>query len=90
MNNYYRKDWILFEEVANEGGKVPENLLPIKVKEGNADENKHVPYIVEEKDGYLIKIGKTAYHANDHEHHTIFIDLIVDNKYHYRQYIKTN
>lgn len=87
MSKFYRKDWILYQEVANEGGKTPEALIEMNVKEDLPDSNKHVPYIEEIEDGYVVKCGKKEFHATDAEHHTLFIDLNVDNKYQYRQYI---
>ena len=86
-NKYFRKDWILFDEIVNDGGTKPASLLPTKVQTGNPDENKHVPFIEELADGYLVKSGKNEYHATDEKHKTMFIDLFVDNKYQYRQYI---
>lgn len=87
---FYRKDWILYQEIANEGGKTPENLIEVKAKTEDPDKNKHVPFIEEIADGYLVKTGKPGDHATDEEHHTIYIDLFVDNKYYYRQYIERN
>ena len=75
---YFRKDWILFQEIANEGGKLPEGLVEVKPKEENPDENKHVPFIEETKDGYIVRVGKNEQHPNDEKHHVMFIDLYVD------------
>lgn len=84
---YFRKDWILYQEIANEGGKDPEALIALNIHEANPDENKHVPFIEETAQGYFVKCGKNEYHGTSAEHHTIFIELVVDNKYQYRQYI---
>lgn len=78
--NYYRKDWILFQEIANEGGKIPEGFLPVNAKEMNPDENKHVPFIVKTEKGYKVTSGKNEMHPIDAEHHLMFIDLYVDNQ----------
>ena len=75
---YFRKDWILFQEIANEGGKLPEELLEVKAREENPDKNKHVPFIEETEDGYKVRIGKNEKHPNNVEHHVMFVDLYVD------------
>lgn len=88
MNNkYFRKDWILYDEIVNDGGKMPDGIKPTKVQTGDPEENKHVPFIIETDNGYLVKSGKNEYHATDESHKTMFIDLFVDDKYQYRQYI---
>ena len=83
--NYYRKDWILFQEVANEGGKISTDLLDVKSKIEDPETNKHVPFIEETENGYIVKVGKNEFHGTDKEHHTMFIEIQVDNKYFYRQ-----
>ena len=50
MKDLYRKDWILFEELANEGGKLPKDLLPIKIKYEDPETNKHVPFVIKVDD----------------------------------------
>ena len=77
--NYYRSGWILFKEIANEGGHHPADFIKMKVKEANPDENKHVPFIKEVEEGYLVNVGKNEFHGNDIEHHLMIIDLYVDN-----------
>ncbi|MCK5945653.1 MAG: hypothetical protein KAG04_00110 [Mycoplasmataceae bacterium] len=76
--NYYRKDWILFHEIANDGGKYPEDLLTVKVKEDDPETNKHVPFIEETTDGYKVRVGKNEFHGNDKDHKVMFIDLFID------------
>lgn len=85
--NYFRKDWILFQEIANEGGKLPEVLIPVNAKEANPDENKHVPFIEKTANGYVVKTGKNEFHATAPDHHTMFIELRVDDKFIYKQMI---
>lgn len=85
---YFRKDWIMYQEVANEGGKQPEALIEINVKTDNPETNKHVPFIEETTNGYSVRCGKTEFHAETEEHHTIFIELVVDETYFYKKYIK--
>ena len=76
--SYFRKDWILYQEVVSDGGKRPEELLDIKVKNPDPDDNKHVPFIIEQDNGYLVKVGKNEYHPTTKEHKTMFVELVVD------------
>lgn len=87
MQKYFRKDWILYEEIVSEGGRKPADLLDVNLKEDDPETNKHVPFIEETADGYKVKSGKNEFHATTEEHSTMFIDLFVDDKYQYRQYI---
>lgn len=85
--NFFRKDWILYQEIANEGGKKPEALIDVNEKTDSPENNKHVPFITETSNGYEVVTGKTAMHATDNEHHTMFIQLNVDDKFIYRKNI---
>lgn len=76
---FFQKDWILFQEIANEGGQIPQDLKTTNIKEGNPDEVKHVPFITKTAKGYKVSVGKTGFHANDESHHINFIQLVVDN-----------
>ncbi|MEF9984828.1 MAG: desulfoferrodoxin family protein [Malacoplasma sp.] len=75
---FYEKDWVLFQEIANEGGTLPSDLKETNVKDGNPDENKHVPYITKTEKGYKVSLGKTGFHANDSDHHINFVQIIID------------
>lgn len=88
MSKFYRKDWILFEEVASEGGKMPADLKQMEEKKDDPEKNKHVPYITETETGYEIKCGKNGFHDMTSDHHIMFIDLYVDDKFQYRQHLK--
>lgn len=85
--NYFRKDWILYEEIANHGGRAPQDLIPVTLKTDDAIEtNKHIPFIIENEEGYTVKTGKNEFHAVTEEHNIVFIALYIDNKYEYKQY----
>lgn len=88
MGNFYQKDWILFQEIANEGGKIPVEMKQTVIKEGDMEENAHIPYIQETPKGYLVKIGKNKFHGNDAEHHENFVQLIVDDSLVLTKYFK--
>lgn len=51
----------------------------------DVSEEKHVPYIKETAEGYDVRIGKPADHPMGEEHYIQFIELIVDDRYVYRQ-----
>ena len=50
-----------------------------KMEEKSADSSteKHVPFIIEEEDGYLVKVGENAAHPMTEEHFIQWIELIV-------------
>lgn len=78
MKKLFIKDWILYEELGNEGGQKPDGLKEVIIKYDDPNKNKHVPFIIENNDGYTVKIGKNEYHAEDDEHHTVMAQLSVD------------
>ena len=47
----------------------------------------HVPYIIEQEDGYLVKIGKDKDHPMIPEHHIQMVEIHVDD-FLYRKYLK--
>ncbi len=87
---YFRKDWILFQEIANEGGKYPSDLLESKPKSDDPETNKHVPFIIETTNGYKVRTGKNEMHPTDEKHHIMFIELMIDNKFVFRKNISLN
>ncbi len=87
---YFRKDWILYQEAANEGGQKPEGLLDVIAKQDDPETNKHVPFIIETETGYTVKVGKNEFHGTDEKHHTMFIELQVDNKFFYKKIVGLN
>lgn len=53
----------------------------------DATKEKHVPYVEEKEDGYLIKVGKEMEHPMLEAHYIEFIELQID-EYLYRKYLK--
>lgn len=51
---------------------------------------KHVPYIEEQADGYLVKVGKETPHPMTPEHWIQFIELIIDGNRVYRHFLSPN
>lgn len=61
-----------------------------KLEEKTADSTveKHVPFIEEHNDGYVVKIGKETAHPMTAEHYIQFIEIIIDGDRLYRKYLK--
>ncbi len=62
----------------------------IEAKTDDVTTEKHVPYIEELADGYLVKVGKEVAHPMTEEHWIEFIELIVDGNKVYRQFLTPN
>ena len=58
-------------------GEKMEHLTP---QTADAAGEKHVPFIEEVSDGYVVSVGKEVEHPMTEEHYIQFIELIVDNK----------
>ncbi len=54
----------------------------------DAAKEKHVPYIEEKENGYLIKVGKETVHPMLENHYITMIEIIVDEDKLYRKYLK--
>lgn len=59
----------------------------IVAKTQDAATEKHVPYIEEKENGYLVKVGKEAKHPMLEAHWIQFIELEVDGTMLYRKYL---
>ncbi|MCR8613283.1 MAG: hypothetical protein NC236_02270 [Mycoplasma sp.] len=79
MKKLLKKDWILYEVLGNDGGDHPESLKDVNLKYEDPEVNKHVPFIIENNDGYTVKMGKNEYHPETEEHYTVFAQIKVDN-----------
>lgn len=54
----------------------------------DAVREKHVPYIEEKENGYLVKVGKETAHPMLENHYIAMIEIIVDGDKLYRKYLK--
>lgn len=63
------------------------NFEKLEEKSEDASTEKHVPYLEEKENGYLVKVGKEAKHPMTPEHWIEFIEIVVDD-YLYRKYLK--
>ena len=81
----------LFQLFSNKGGEcesLPAGFELITPKTQDATTEKHVPYIEEKENGYLVKVGKEAKHPMLEAHYIEFIELEVDRDTIYRKYLK--
>ncbi len=77
----YKDNDTLVEVFSGEGSS--------KLEEQTADSKseKHVPFIKEVEDGYLVKVGEEVDHPMTDAHWIEFIELIVDDSKVYRHYL---
>lgn len=59
----------------------------LEAKTQDATTEKHVPYVEERENGYLVKVGKEAKHPMLEAHYIEFIELIIDGDKLYRKYL---
>lgn len=60
----------------------------LEAKTQDASTEKHVPYVEELENGYLVKVGKETKHPMLEAHYIEFIELIIDGDKLYRKYLK--
>ncbi len=60
---------------------------PLKELTADGKLEKHVPFIIEQADGYLVKVGEDMDHPMTEEHYIEFIELIIDDKFLHRVYL---
>lgn len=90
MNNKFVKlESGIIAQIVSESRKVKDEKLDIlEAKTADVAVEKHVPYIQEMEDGYLVKVGKETTHPMTEEHWIEFIELEIDNTKLYRYYLK--
>lgn len=54
----------------------------LEEKTADAGTEKHVPYVEELPDGYLVKVGKETAHPMEDNHYIAWIELVVDGVVH--------
>ncbi|MDR1831420.1 MAG: desulfoferrodoxin [Fusobacteriaceae bacterium] len=59
----------------------------LEEKSQDAAVEKHVPYVEETAEGYVVKVGKAAKHPMAPEHFIEFIEILVDGSFLYRKYL---
>lgn len=84
------KECGMIMEVVSLGKECGMKKLEIEILEAktqDATTEKHVPYLEERENGYLVKVGKEAKHPMIEAHYVEFIELIVDGDKLYRKYL---
>ena len=84
MSKIFKKDGILVELIAGE--TVLEGFEALEEKTADSSTEKHVPFIIETENGYLVKVGETVDHPMTEAHWIQFIELTVGNRV-YRKYL---
>lgn len=64
-----------------------EGVEKLEEKTADSKNEKHVPFIKEMEDGYLVKVGEEIDHPMSEEHWIEFIELIVDDNKVYRHFL---
>ena len=67
---------------------VVQGFTKLEEKHADASTEKHVPFIVENADGYTVRIGKDAAHPMTEEHSIQFIEILIDDEKLHRVYLK--
>ena len=80
---------VIYKE-AKECAEISEKAKFEKLEEHTEDaiKEKHVPYIEEKENGYLVKVGKETAHPMLENHYITMIEIIVDGDKLYRKYLK--
>lgn len=73
--------------LGKECGAAKPEVEVLEAKTQDAATEKHVPYVEERENGYLVKVGKEAKHPMLEAHYIEFIELIVDGDKLYRKYL---
>ncbi len=60
---------------------------PLKELTADGKTEKHVPFIIEKEDGYLVKVGEDMKHPMQEDHFIEFIELIIDDTRLHRVYL---
>lgn len=90
--NLFKNDDGMVTEViyvdANENKENDANFNKLEEKTEDATTEKHVPYVEEKENGYLVKVGKETAHPMLDKHYITMIELVVDGDRLYRKYLK--
>lgn len=73
--------------LGKECGAAKPEVEVLETKTQDAATEKHVPYVEERENGYLVKVGKEAKHPMLEAHYIEFIELIIDGDKLYRKYL---
>ena len=91
FNLFKNDDGIVTEVIyanENENKENDTNFNKLEEKTEDATTEKHVPYVEEKENGYLVKVGKETEHPMLDKHYITMIELVVDGDRLYRKYLK--
>lgn len=86
-NLILKKDNVLLEVLAGEA--VLEGFEVLEEKTADSSTEKHVPFIIETENGYLVKVGETVEHPMTEAHWIQFIELTAGSRV-YRKELRPN
>ena len=78
---------ILEALIVDDENVVLEGVEHLQEKREDATVEKHVPFIEEKEDGYLVKVGKEVAHPMLENHYIQMIEICIDD-FLYRKYLK--
>lgn len=82
---FFRKDWILYDEIAKDGGQRPDTLIELQIKTEDEHKMGHLPIIEKQDDGYLIKHDANGIvHPMNIKHHLVTTVLHIDSQWVHR------
>ncbi|WP_027119369.1 desulfoferrodoxin family protein [[Mycoplasma] testudinis] len=82
---FFRKDWILYDEIAKDGGKRPDTLIELRIRQEDTHNKSHLPVIKKTEDGYSVEHNASgANHDMTIKHHLVTVVLVVDDQWKYR------
>lgn len=87
LDIYKGKDALVEILSTKDENGIVQNFEKLVEKNEDASTEKHVPFIEEKENGYLVRVGKEVAHPMILEHYIEFIEIVVDD-YLYRKYLK--
>lgn len=79
---------VIYKENKECAGDAPVKVEKLEERTEDAAKEKHVPYIEEKENGYLVKVGKETAHPMLENHYITMIEILVDGDKLYRKYLK--
>ncbi|WP_027123967.1 desulfoferrodoxin family protein [Mycoplasmoides pirum] len=81
---FFRKDWILYDEIAKDGGQRPDTLIELQVKDSDTHNMSHIPLIEKQNDGYFVRHDYNNVHPMNIKHHLVTTVLKIDDQWIHR------
>lgn len=81
----YKKNDVLVEVL---DGTEDLGLELLEEQSTDSSVEKHVPFVEIKEDGYFVRVGENTLHPMTEAHYIQYIELIVDEEYVYRKFLK--